>query len=126
VPKVDNEAIGRALRAAREKVGLTQAQLAETIGVTNETISRVERGAYEPAFSTMVALAQALNFRIDSMAAGVLAGEVSVSTSPLVRRLAERASQLEPEAIQVLIRLAELLPVRPAGWDKKRKPRQGA
>jgi DNA-binding XRE family transcriptional regulator len=41
--------IARRVREARVHADLTQAELAEAAGVTDETISRIERGAYEPA-----------------------------------------------------------------------------
>lgn len=42
------------LREAREARGLTQAQLAEAIGVSRKTINTVENGIYVP--STVIAL----------------------------------------------------------------------
>ena len=41
------------LRAARKKIGLTQAALAEAVGVHRETINRYERGVL-PIHSTVV------------------------------------------------------------------------
>lgn len=35
---------GEALRAAREKLGMTQAQLAEQLGLRSNTVARYERG----------------------------------------------------------------------------------
>ena len=42
------------LRAVREARGLTQAQLADAIGVSRKTINTVENGVYVP--STVIAL----------------------------------------------------------------------
>lgn len=58
--------LGRAIRAAREKEGLTQTQLAQSAGMTQAEISRIEnalpvRGV---TLATLVSLSDALNFRI--------------------------------------------------------------
>lgn len=48
------------LRELREDRLMTQAELAERAGVTKLTISRLERGAHRPRFSTTKKLAGAL------------------------------------------------------------------
>jgi len=54
-----------ALRAAREKAGLTQHQLARLIGVVGgERVSRWERGSSEPRPDILVRLAKALRLRV--------------------------------------------------------------
>jgi transcriptional regulator with XRE-family HTH domain len=50
----------RQLRAVREAAGLTQEQLATRSGVTQETISRLERGSHTPQARTLQRLADAL------------------------------------------------------------------
>ncbi len=47
------------LRELREGAGLTQEQLAEKLGTTVRNISRLETGAQEPTWPTVLALAQA-------------------------------------------------------------------
>lgn len=50
-----------ALRAARELAGLTQAQLAERAGITQQTVSHLETGRIRnPAFRVVSALAEVL------------------------------------------------------------------
>ncbi len=49
------------LRELRERAGLTQQQLGERVGVTWEAVSRWERGAREPSWSNVLALADALS-----------------------------------------------------------------
>lgn len=53
--------IGRRLRARREAQGLTQAQLAERVGITDNYLSAVERGVKLPTLVTLEAFAKALN-----------------------------------------------------------------
>ena len=108
------------MAAARLRSGLTQAQLAEASGVTDETISRIERGRYEPAVSTLFRLAEALDVSLDRLAGdpgrdgGARAHDGSsrgkARLSPIVRRLRARIDVLTPEAQRALLALAEQLP----------------
>ncbi len=67
MPVFDAAAIGKRVRDARVSAGLTQAGLAEAAAISDETVSRIERGAYEPAISTAVALANALGVSLDAL-----------------------------------------------------------
>lgn len=53
--------IGETARAAREAMGLTQAQTAEKVDVTIEFYARVERGAALPGLETLYRMAEVLN-----------------------------------------------------------------
>ena len=57
--------IGENTRKYRERAGLTQAALAEQVGVGTAFISRVERGQKRMRIDTMMAVAQALNVSVD-------------------------------------------------------------
>ncbi len=52
--------LGSNLRAAREKLGLTQEQVAERSGVHATEISRMEAGKRDPQVSTLLKLAKAV------------------------------------------------------------------
>lgn len=52
--------MGVRLRQVRERLFVTQAELAERAGVTEATISRIENGLHAPRFSTVRRLAAAL------------------------------------------------------------------
>jgi transcriptional regulator with XRE-family HTH domain len=114
--------LAKRVSAARLRSGLTQAQLAEASGVTDETISRIERGRYEPAVSTLFRLAEALDISLDRLAGepvrdGGGARRASSSVSPIVRRLRARIDRLTPDAQRALLAIAERLP------EATRKPR---
>jgi transcriptional regulator with XRE-family HTH domain len=49
------------LRELRTAAGLTQEQLAERVGVKRDAVARWEAGVREPAWSNVVALAEALD-----------------------------------------------------------------
>ena len=111
--------LAKRVAAARLRSGLTQAQLAEASGVTDETISRIERGRYEPAVSTLFRLAEALDISLDRLAGepardggGARRAPAGVSPilSPIVRRLRARIDRLTPDAQRALLAIAERLP----------------
>jgi transcriptional regulator with XRE-family HTH domain len=52
--------LGRNLRAARERLGLTQEQVSERSGVQAGEVSRIERGMRDPKVSTLEKLAAAV------------------------------------------------------------------
>ena len=112
--------LAKRVAAARQRSGLTQAELAEASGVTDETISRIERGRYEPAVSTLFRLAEALEISLDRLAgepareAGAAArAKAGPRRSPLVRRLHARIDVLTPDAQRALLAVAERLPETP-------------
>lgn len=59
------ETIGKNVKKYREKAHLTQAELAEFVGVENAFISRVERGQKLMKLKTLLALADALHVSAD-------------------------------------------------------------
>jgi|GEM_PF-4837318 len=104
--------IGEAVRAARDKAGLTQAGLAEAADISDETVSRIERGAYEPAVSTLISLSDALGVSLEQLIGRARGAPPKQARSPLVARLAERADLLPHEGVHTLLRLAMMLPER--------------
>jgi transcriptional regulator with XRE-family HTH domain len=52
--------LGKNLRAARKKLGLTQEEVAERSGVQAGEVSRIERGKRDPQVSTLEKLAGAV------------------------------------------------------------------
>lgn len=70
------------LRALRKKLGLTQAQLAESAGVSQPLVARIENGTVDPRYSTLSSVVAALN-RAERK--GVLLAEVMASPVASVR-----------------------------------------
>ena len=52
--------LGRNIATRRKALGLTQAALAERLGIDTETLSRFERGKHAPSLLTLERLAAAL------------------------------------------------------------------
>ena len=55
------------VKLARIENDLTQAQLAERVGVTRQTIGLIERGRYNPSLKLCLAIARALNKTLDEL-----------------------------------------------------------
>jgi putative transcriptional regulator len=109
---IDPKELGRLVKQARESARLTQAQLAELTGVSDETIRRIELGKYEPSLSTFVAIADALTLPLAGlMGRSMEPGSPSI-LPPLVHRLAVRACLLATEAQKALLLVAEAMPER--------------
>lgn len=55
------------MKAARAAVGLSQADLAETVGVTRQTIGLIEAGGYNPTLNLCVAICKALHVTLNDL-----------------------------------------------------------
>ena len=56
--------LGARVRAERERLGLTQAELAERMGTTQPTVARVEAGGVTPSLDTLHRAAEALGLEL--------------------------------------------------------------
>ena len=55
------------MRAARAAVGLSQADLAEAVGVTRQTIGLIEAGGYNPTLNLCVVICKALRVTLNDL-----------------------------------------------------------
>jgi len=107
---INRRALGDRVRDARELVGLTQAALAELAQVTTETISRLERGAYEPSVSTLVAVADVLDQDLDYLCGRVANnGRRTGRQSAVDTRLSRSLGNLDTQAKKAVLRVVDLL-----------------
>ena len=90
-------AIGSRIKAAREKAGMTQEDLAAALEMSPTHISVIERGVKSPKLETLVNIANALNVSSDMLlqdvvnhAADGIASELSVAISKLSKKDQER------------------------------------
>jgi transcriptional regulator with XRE-family HTH domain len=65
-----SQQIGTNVRAARHRVGLSQAQVAEAIHVPTLVFSRLERGRLLPSLPTLVGLCGVLRVTVDFILGG--------------------------------------------------------
>ena len=61
----ERKRIGHRIYELRKKAGLSQAELAEKIGINSNNISRIEHGRYNVGFDMLQKIAEAFNSRID-------------------------------------------------------------
>lgn len=61
------EELANDLRAAREVMGWTQAELAQEVGVSRKTINTVENGVFVPSTPLALKLARSLNRTVESL-----------------------------------------------------------
>jgi len=102
--------LGTALREARLKAELTQADVADRVGVATEVYGRMERGNLTPSVPNLRKLCMVL--RVDASAAlGLEAGEAEAwlktsepppEESPRMRRLLRILRQLDDKQLKVV------------------------
>ena len=61
------ERLVNTLKVARERAGLTQAALAERIGVSRKTINTIENSVFVPSTLLALKLAQALDAPVEEL-----------------------------------------------------------
>ncbi len=65
------KSFGENLKYERKIAGLTQQQLADKMGIKQQQLSRWERDEIEPAVSSIVAIAKALDVSFDDLFDGI-------------------------------------------------------
>ncbi len=55
------------LKAARVACGLSQQQLADSVGVTRQTIGLIEAGGYNPTLNLCIDICKTLNTTLDQL-----------------------------------------------------------
>lgn len=59
--------LGIRLKEVRTAAGLTQAELAERVGVSRKTVNTVENGVFIPSTVLALALARALEVKVEDL-----------------------------------------------------------
>ena len=62
-----DDKLGNALRNERSRLGLTQAELAERIGVSRKTINTIENGVFVPSTVLALKLSRAIERPVDDL-----------------------------------------------------------
>lgn len=77
MPRSRSQALGAAVRRARERRSVSREVLAVQAGVTTGTLARLELGQSDPAWSTICAVASALGLSVAELAGAVEAQDTS-------------------------------------------------
>lgn len=99
--------LGKRIAKHRKKKEITQAFLAEEIGVDSETISRFERGTALPSLLRLFEIARVLEVGI-----GDLLAEASTLPRDAEHVIAGMLDEICPEDQKLLAQFAELLRMR--------------
>jgi putative transcriptional regulator len=62
-----HERVGNHIKELRSKLGLTQAQLAESVGVARVSIVAIENGRFLPTIETALSISKALGVPIEQI-----------------------------------------------------------
>ena len=92
--------IGRNIARYRETAGLTQATLAEKIGISTAFVSRVERGQKMMKVATLYATAQALRVSCDAL----LSEDSSAASLENIKQLLTGQTKEYIQGIEKLVR----------------------
>ncbi|NOK20788.1 helix-turn-helix domain-containing protein [Corallococcus carmarthensis] len=93
--------IGDAARAARTRLGLTQAEMAQRVGLASGVYSRMERGRMLPSVSTLQRLCDALGVTPDEL----MGHTPPANDFPARHQLLLRVRNLEESQVQALLLL---------------------
>ena len=97
--------IGKRFKESREKLGLTQQELAEKLNLTVNYISTIERGASFPRCEKLVLLLNGLETSADSIFCDVL----EHSTDYKACELSEKLSSLPDEEQKRILNIMEIM-----------------
>ena len=61
------ERLANRLKDRRSELGLTQAELAEHVGVTRKTVNTVENGVFTPSTTLAIKLSKALGLSVEQL-----------------------------------------------------------
>ena len=78
---MDQKAIGKRIKSAREKKGMTQEQLAELVNLSPMHVSVIERGNKLPKLETLINIANILDVSADVLLQDVVNNQVKLHTS---------------------------------------------
>ncbi len=116
-PEQLQQSLGEVARAARERLGLTQAQVARQAGIAANVCGRIERGGMMPAVPTLRKLARTLGISADALlalspadvAASVDAPAPKGNLSPELLQLVSMLRGWSPAKVKRLIRVLKVL-----------------
>jgi transcriptional regulator with XRE-family HTH domain len=108
-------AVGQKIRQYRRAAGVTQKQIADVIGVTGAQLHRYETGATRITASRLVAIAEALNVRPETLLAAASATgmeEIAMpanSSQEIVELLQMFGSIADPQHRSALVAVARMM-----------------
>ena len=102
---MDQVALGKRIKAARERVGMTQEDLAAAVDYSVDHVSVVERGVKPPKLEKLVAIANVLNVGTDEL----LQDSLHAATMLRATELSERLKTLSPDGQRKVMNVLDAL-----------------
>lgn len=115
-----SDKFAKALTDSRSKLGLSQAAMARRLGITQASISMLERGGRDPALATAQRLAELMDVPVEQLLATGHTGD----RRPSLAKLMQVADQLSDNDVEVLHAVAVTL-LRTKRGGKSVKERKG-
>ena len=94
--------LGARLAETRKAQGMTQIELAQHLGIAQQTLAHYEVGRVRPPVPLIIAMARTLNFSLDDMLMGASAGRAKRGPASRLERQIEALSRL-PKARQKFV-----------------------
>ena len=102
---MDQVALGKRIKAARERVGMTQENLAAAVDYSVDHVSVVERGVKPPKLEKLVVIANVLNVGTDEL----LQDSLNAATMLRATELSERLKTLSPDGQRKVMNVLDTL-----------------
>ena len=100
---MDQIALGKRIKAARERAGMTQEELAAAVDYSVDHMSVVERGVKAPKLDKLVAIANVLKVGTDELL------QDNLDAATLLHELSERLKALSPEGQRKVMNVLDTL-----------------
>ena len=104
-----NLAFGMRLKAHRQELKITQEELAESVGKSSETISKLERGLVYPGVDMLILLAERLDTTLDSLVGTQSTISMSKKQSALVAQAASTLNTMSEDKLKVAVKQLKAL-----------------
>ena len=79
---IDYRILGRNIKDARERLGKTQAAIANEMQIITSTYGKFERGALKPSLERLVAICQILKLSVENSLRGAVIADIIASNAP--------------------------------------------
>ena len=99
---MDQIALGKRIKAAREAAGLTQEELAAAVDYSVDHMSVIERGVKSPKLEKLVAIANVLHIGADELLQDALDTATVIQASELSRKLGTLPPALQRKVMNIL------------------------
>lgn len=111
--------VGGSVARYRTEAGLTQEEVAEKMGIGNEAVSRMERGAVMPTVARLFEFAELFDCRVNDLMFGA-----SQRTEDQASEMAFLIKDLAPDDREMVVGLVKTLGARLKGKPQDRKTRR--